>query len=70
MTSGRKTVTQLVQESESKYALVVAAARRGRAIMDGAPPLAHVKASKPVTIALEELKRGLVTVDIPPVGIK
>ncbi|AEJ39324.1 hypothetical protein TPY_1134 [Sulfobacillus acidophilus TPY] len=68
--SQRKTVTQLVQESESKYALVVAAARRGRAIMDGEQPLTQVNATKPVTVALEELRRGLITVEIPPVGIK
>lgn len=61
---------ELAQQSESKYALVVAAARRGRAIMDGAQPLVHVQATKPVTIALEEIRSGLVTVDIPPIGIK
>ncbi len=63
-------VVDLVNETKSKYALVVAAARRGRAIMDGYQPLVQVQATKPVTIALEEIQRGLVSVEVPPSGIK
>ncbi len=63
-------VESLVSETKSKYALVVAAARRGRAIMDGYQPLVDVHATKPVTIALEEIHRGLVSVEVPPLGIK
>lgn len=63
-------VESLVNETKSKYALVVAAARRGRAIMDGYQPLVDVHATKPVTIALEEIRRGLVSVEVPPLGIK
>lgn len=63
-------VEQLVNETKSKYALVVAASRRGRAIMDGYQPLVDVQATKPVTIALEEIQRGLVSVEVPASGIK
>ena len=63
-------VLDLVNETKSKYALVVAAARRGRAIMEGYQPLVDVQATKPVTIALEEIQRGLVSVEVPPSGIK
>ncbi|NMP22400.1 DNA-directed RNA polymerase subunit omega [Sulfobacillus harzensis] len=63
-------VEELVSQTKSKYALVVAAARRGRAIMDGYQPLVQVNATKPVTIALEEIQRGLVSVEVPPSGIK
>lgn len=63
-------VEELVSQTKSKYALVVAAARRGRAIMDGYQPLVQVNATKPVTIALEEIHRGLVSVEVPPAGIK
>jgi DNA-directed RNA polymerase subunit omega len=63
-------VEELVNQTKSKYALVVAAARRGRAIMDGYQPLVDVHATKPVTIALEEIQRGLVSVEVPPSGIK
>lgn len=61
---------QLVNASDSKYALVVAAAKRGRAIMDGEPPLVEGKATKPVTIALEEIAHHKLVIDIPPVAIK
>lgn len=60
----------IAARTESKYALVVAAARRGRAIMDGDPPLVDGQAVKPVTIALEEIQQGYLRVDVPPVGIK
>lgn len=63
-------VVELVNATKSKYALVVAASRRGRAIMDGYQPLVQVHATKPVTIALEEIYRGLVSVEVPPSGIK
>lgn len=69
MAKGRS-VVDLVNETKSKYALVVAASRRGRAIMDGYQPLVQVQATKPVTIALEEIQRGLVSVEVPPSGIK
>ncbi|MDA8194519.1 MAG: DNA-directed RNA polymerase subunit omega [Thermaerobacter sp.] len=67
MGTGRS-LEELAQQSDSKYALVVAAARRGRAIMDGLQPLLQVQATKPVTIALEEIRRGAVIVDLPPVA--
>ncbi|OLZ09741.1 DNA-directed RNA polymerase subunit omega [Sulfobacillus thermosulfidooxidans] len=64
------TVKELTERHESKYALAVAAARRGRAITEGSHPLVESHASKPVTIALEEIHKGLITVEVPPVGIK
>ncbi len=61
---------QMRQQTESKYALVVAAAKRGRAIMDGAPPVRNGWAVKPVTIALEELESGAIEILVPSIGIK
>jgi DNA-directed RNA polymerase subunit omega len=63
-------VEELVGATKSKYALVVAAARRARALMDGYQPLIDGHATKPVTIALDEIQRGLVSVEVPPSGIK
>ena len=68
--SERFGLEQIRKQTESKYALVVAAAKRGRAIMDGHPPLFDGVAVKPVTIALEELKSGEIEMVIPSVGIK
>ena len=68
--SERFGLEQIRQQTESKYALVVAAAKRGRAIMDGDPPFREGLAMKPVTIALEELKAGDIKIWVPSVGIK
>jgi len=68
--SRRLTLHELAERQQSKYALVAAAAKRGRALMDGEPPLLEPHASKPVTIALEEIRNHKLIVEIPPVGIK
>ncbi len=66
----RITLEDIAARTESKYALVVAAAKRGRDIMDGESPLVDGPAVKPVTIALEEIQQGYLRVYVPPVGIK
>lgn len=63
-------VGQLAKQTGSKYALVVGAAKRGRAIMDGAPPLTEGGAVKPVTIALQEIWAGAIRLVVPQAGIK
>lgn len=43
----------------SRYSIVIAAAKRARQIIDGAEPLvAKPKCNKPLSIAVEELYRG------------
>ncbi|MCL5046662.1 MAG: DNA-directed RNA polymerase subunit omega [Actinobacteria bacterium] len=49
---------QLIDKVDSKYTLVVAAAKRGREIMNGKPKLVETKSNKPVSIALQELASG------------
>lgn len=58
------------RQTESKYALVVAAAKRARAIMDGDPPLIQGNRIKAVTIALEEIEAGYIDISVPQAGIK
>lgn len=53
---------------ESKYALVVAASRRARELMEGAGPLVDTEATKPVTIALQEIADGRLDIVVPPVA--
>ncbi|SMC56050.1 DNA-directed RNA polymerase subunit omega [Sporomusa malonica] len=60
----------LVQKVDSKYTLVVLAAKRAREIMDGQQPLAESKSNKPVTIALEEIAQGKITYERTKTGIK
>ncbi len=63
----------LMAKMESKYALVVAAAKRARLLTDGAQALINVtpnEANKPVSIALEEIAAGKINVESPKGGIK
>lgn len=60
----------LVKKVDSKYTLVVLAAKRAREIMDGQQPLIECKSNKPVTIALEEVARGKITYERTKTGIK
>ncbi|MCR4401759.1 MAG: DNA-directed RNA polymerase subunit omega [Firmicutes bacterium] len=57
-------------KAESRYALVVATAKRARQIMSGAKKLVDSKADKPVTIAMEEILAGRVTFEQPKTGVK
>lgn len=48
---------------ESRYAAVIASAKRARQIIDGADPvLPNAEGRKPLAIAVEELARNLVTI--------
>lgn len=60
----------LVKKVDSKYTLVVLAAKRAREIMDGQQPLIECKSNKPVTIALEEVAQGKMTYERTKTGIK
>lgn len=60
----------LVQKVDSKYTLVVLAAKRAREIMDGQQPLVESKSNKPVTIALEEIAQAKITYERTKTGIK
>jgi DNA-directed RNA polymerase subunit omega len=46
------------EEIDSKYALVVLAAKRAKQLKEGARPLIDTPSTNPLTIALEEIARG------------
>jgi DNA-directed RNA polymerase subunit omega len=60
----------LVKKVDSKYTLVVLAAKRAREIMNGDPPLVESKSNKPVTIAMEEIAQGKIVYERTKAGIK
>lgn len=60
----------LVQKVDSKYTLVVLAAKRARQLMDGAEPLVYAKSNKKVTNALEEIAADKITYERTKTGIK
>ncbi len=56
---------------DSRYTLVMLAAKRSREIVDGAEPLIETESSKPVSIAIEEIVEGKITYHRPDIrGIK
>lgn len=60
----------LVTKVDSKYTLVVLAAKRAREIMDGATSLVDSKSNKQVTIALEEVAQDKISYERTKSGIK
>jgi len=60
----------LVTKVDSKYTLVVLAAKRAREIMDGATSLTESKSNKQVTIALEEIANDKISYERTKSGIK
>jgi len=57
-------IDELMKKVDSKYSLVVAAAKRARMLRDGAKSkLESPKSHKPVGVALEEIYHDLVTVE-------
>ncbi len=64
------TIDELLTKADSKYSLVCAAAKRAREIVDGAEPMNSGGASKPVTIALQEIGEDKITYEQTTEGIK
>ncbi|MFZ7103124.1 MAG: DNA-directed RNA polymerase subunit omega [Peptococcaceae bacterium] len=66
----KPSIDLLVSKVDSKYSLVVAAAKRARSIVEGTPVLVHSESNKPVTQALFEIANGKVTYERTKTGIK
>ena len=47
----------------SRYSVVLAAAKRARQITDGSKPLSMPAVDKPLSIAVDELRKGLVKIE-------
>jgi DNA-directed RNA polymerase subunit omega len=60
----------LVEKVDSKYTLVVAAAKRARDIQAGAEAQVPSASNKAVTVALEELDQGLLFYERTRAGVK
>ena len=58
-------VLELLKHADSRYTLVVEAAKRGRQIVAGGQPLIEAKEMKPLKVAVEEIHRGLLTYERP-----
>lgn len=61
---------ELLEKADSRYTLVVAAAKRARQLVDGALPLVKAETDKPVSIALLEIGEDKIKYERTKVGIK
>lgn len=66
----KPSIDHLIEKVDSKYTLVVAAAKRARELMDGKPKQIDSRSNKPVSIALEELAGGQLLYERTKEGIK
>lgn len=63
-------IDDLLEKVDSKYTLVIAAAKRGRQIRDGSRPTIESSSRKEVTIALREIDAGNIEYERSRDGIK
>ncbi|MHB8170069.1 MAG: DNA-directed RNA polymerase subunit omega [Thermincolia bacterium] len=66
----KPSLDELMNKMDSKYTLVVAAAKRARDITEGAHTLVQDKSTKPVTLALKEIAQKKITYERTKMGIK
>jgi DNA-directed RNA polymerase subunit omega len=60
----------LVKKVDSKYTLVVAAAKRARELTNGKQTVIDTASNKPVSVALQEIARGRLKYERTKIGIK
>ena len=54
-------IGQLLEKVDCRYTLAVEASKRARELIGGSLPLIDTKDSNPLSIAIEEINRGLIT---------
>lgn len=70
MSMVKPSIDVLTDKVDSKYTLVILAAKRARELNDGAASLKLTDSYKPVTVALEEVGDNLLTFERTKSGIK
>lgn len=61
MPVNKPAIDELCEKVDCRYTLVVESAKRARELVGGAQPLIDPKDKKPVSIAVDEINRGLLT---------
>ena len=59
-------MTTTNESNESKFRMILLAAKRARQVQSGAKPLVHTTARKATRIAQEELKAGVLPYEVLP----
>lgn len=63
-------INSLMEKVDSRYTLVVAAAKRARQLAEGAPKLTRCSSEKPVTVAINEISENKIVYVRTKSGIK
>ena len=58
-------INEIKHKADSRYTLVILAAKRARDIVDGKPALVDCKVNKPVSIAAKEINEDMIKVRYP-----
>jgi DNA-directed RNA polymerase, omega subunit len=63
----KPSVTELLNQAECRYTLVVKVSKRARELVSGAQALIDVKEKEPkaLSVAVQEVNRGLIEHEIP-----
>lgn len=59
-------IGELLEKVDCRYTLAVEAAKRARELIGGSMPLIETKETKPLSIAIEEINRGLIAYERNP----
>lgn len=59
----KPTTAELLENTDSKFRLVIATAKRARQIAEGAEKLTDKEEESPVTIAANEIAEGRITIE-------
>lgn len=54
-------INEIREKADSRYTLVIMAAKRARDIIDGKPILTNTEIDKPVSVAANEIAEDLIT---------
>ena len=58
-------INEIKHKADSRYTLVILAAKRARDIVDGKPALVDCKVNRPVSIAAKEINEDMIKVRYP-----
>ena len=61
MPINKPAIDELCQKVDCRYTLVVESSKRARELVGGAQPMIDPKDKKPVSIAVDEINRGLLS---------
>lgn len=63
-------IVSLLKNADNRYSLIISTSKRARQIIDGDERLIEIDSNKPLTIAINEIDEGVITVQRVKEGIK